>query len=144
MSEDAYYAKLEEFYAPVRAMVWVTAALVTAGAFLGGLNTMYASFSARIRELATLQALGYSRRALLLSLVQESLVTAAAGALVGAGLGLFLDGLAVRISMGAFGLRVDGVAVAAGLGAGLALGLFGALPAAARCLRMPIVEALRA
>jgi len=144
MSEDGYYAKLEEFYAPVRAMVWATAALVTAGAFLGGLNTMYAAFSARIRELATLQAIGYGRRALLLSLVQESLLTAAIGALVGAGLGLFLDGIAVRISMGAFGLRVDGIAMAAGLGAGLALGLFGALPAAARCLRMPIVEALRA
>jgi len=144
MSEQDYYAKLEEFYAPVRAMVWVTAALVTAGAFLGGLNTMYASFAARIRELATLQALGYGRRALLLSLVQESLLTAAMGALAGAGVGLLLDGIAVRISMGAFGLAVDGVAMAAGLGAGLALGLFGALPAAARCLRMPIVEALRA
>ena len=143
-SEDAYYAELNAFYGPVRAMVWATAALVAAGAFLGGLNTMYASFSARIRELATLQALGYSRLAILLSLVQESLLTAAAGALVGALLGLSLDGVSVRISMGAFGMSADALAVTTGLTTGFGMGLLGALPAAWRCLKMPLVEALRA
>jgi putative ABC transport system permease protein len=144
MAENAYYDELHAFYGPVRAMVWATAALVAAGAFLGGLNTMYASFSARIRELATLQALGYSRRAILLSLVQESLLTAAAGALIGALVGLSLDGVSVRISMGAFGMSADALAVTTGLVTGLFMGLLGALPAAWRCLRMPLVEALRA
>lgn len=144
MPEEAYYAELHAFYGPVRAMVWATAALVAAGAFLGGLNTLYASFSARIRELATLQAIGWARPAILLSLVQEALLTAAAGSLLGAALGLLLDGVSVRISMGAFGLSTDAAAVAAGLTTGFSMGLLGALPAAWRCLRMPVVEALRA
>ena len=55
-----------------------------------------------------------------------------------------LDGIAVRISMGAFGLVVDGPVMALGLGAGLALGVVGALPPAWRCLNMPVASALKA
>ena len=39
---------------------------------LGGLSTMYAAFASRVRELGTLQVLGYPRSAIVLSLVQES------------------------------------------------------------------------
>lgn len=144
LREDAYYAKVEAFYGPVRAMVWVTAALVAAGAFFGGLNTTFAAFASRIRELATLQALGFSRGAILVSLVQESLLTTAAGALAAAGAALvLLDGLTIRISMGAFGLVVDLPVMALGLGAGLVLGVVGALPPAWRCLKMPVAAALK-
>jgi hypothetical protein len=55
-----------------------------------------------------------------------------------------LDGLTVRFSMGVFGLVVDSAVLAAGLGAGLFLGIVGALPPAWRCLRLPINEALKA
>ncbi|MCG3135630.1 MAG: hypothetical protein HMLKMBBP_03351 [Planctomycetes bacterium] len=145
MRESDYYAALMSFYGPVRAMVWVTAVLVAAGAFLGGLNTMYAAFASRIREIATLQALGYTRAAVLLSLVQESVLTAAAGSLAGAGVAaLLFDGFTVRISMGAFGLVVDGPVMALGLGAGLVLGVVGALPPAWRCLGMSVASALKA
>ena len=72
--EDNYYEKLSSFYAPIRAMTWVTAALVAAGAIFGGLNTLYAAFASRIREMATLQSIGYTRKAPLVSLTQESLL----------------------------------------------------------------------
>jgi putative ABC transport system permease protein len=62
LRESEYYAKLSAFYTPLRAMTWVTAALVAAGAVFGGLNTLYAAFSARVREMATLQAVGFKRR----------------------------------------------------------------------------------
>jgi hypothetical protein len=55
-----------------------------------------------------------------------------------------LDGLAVRFSMGAFGLVIDETVVALGLLAGLALGVVGAVPPAVRCLRPSIPEALKA
>ena len=45
---------------------------------------------------------------------------------------LVLDGVSVRFSMGAFGLRVDAFVLCVGLLAGLALGLVGAAMAAAR------------
>ena len=144
LREVDYYSKVWAFYGPVRAMVWITALLVAIGAFFGGLNTLYASFAARVRELGTLQALGYPRGAVLLSLVQESLLTSVAGALLASVAGLvFLDGLAVKISMGAFGLTVDATAIALGLGAGLLLGLAGAIPPAWRCLRLPVAQSLK-
>jgi len=145
MPETEYYRKLIEFYTPVRWMVWITAALIALGGMLGGLNTMYSAFSARFREIGMLQSLGYSRRAIVLSFVQESLLISALGALIGTALSMvLLDGVSIRMNLGAFGLILDTATIAAGLGAGLFLGLFGAVPAACRCLHLPINEALKA
>lgn len=143
--ETAYYDQLSAFYQPVKMMVWITAILIGAGGLLGGLNTMYAAFASRIREVGTLQSLGYPRRAVMVSFVQESVLAAAAGAVLGAVICLvLLDGVAIRFSMGAFGLRLDGTTVGFGITMGLMLGLIGSIPPALRCLRMPIAEALKA
>ncbi|MHC4811112.1 MAG: ABC transporter permease [Planctomycetota bacterium] len=142
--EAEYYASIAAFYRPIRVMVIVTAILIASGGILGGLNTMYAAFAARVREVGMLQALGYTRRAVALSLTEESVFVAAAGAILGVGVGLLLlDGLAVRFSMGAFALRLDAPVVLAGLAGGLLVGLLGAVPPAIRCLRLPITEALK-
>jgi putative ABC transport system permease protein len=143
--ESDYYRNLLAFFAPVRAMVWATALLMATGGLFGGLNTMYAAFASRVRELGALQAIGFSRLAVVVSLVQESVLATSAGALLAAAAALaLLDGLAVRFSMGAFGLVVDAPVLAAGLAAGLLLGVAGALPPAWRALKMPITEALKA
>ncbi len=145
LRERDYYASLAEFYAPIRVMVIVTAVLIASGGILGGLNTMYAAFAARVREVGMLQALGYTRRAVALSLCEESVFVAAAGAILGVGLGLLLlDGIAVRFSMGAFAVILDAPVVLAGLAGGLTVGVVGAIPPAIRCLRLPITEALKA
>ncbi|MCA9290218.1 MAG: FtsX-like permease family protein [Phycisphaerales bacterium] len=145
MSERAYYRSIAAFYGPIRAMVLVTAVLIALGGVLGGLNTMYAAFAARVREIGVLQCLGFGRPAIVVSLLEESLIMAAAGSVIGGVAGLvLLDGLAVRISMGAFVLTVDGPVVLAGLAAGLIVGVVGAVPPAIRCLRLPLTEALRA
>jgi len=142
--EREYYASLFRFFGPVRAMVWTTALLVGAGALLGGLNTLYAAFASRVRELAALQVLGFTRGALLIGMVQEAVLVASAGSIVAASLAtVTLDGLAVRVSMGAFGLVVDGPVMATGLATGLLLGLVGALPPAWRCLKVPVAEGLK-
>jgi len=144
MPEKQYYAKLIQFYTPVRMMIWVTAILIALGGMFGGLNTMYAAFSSRFREIGMLQSLGYSRRAIVFSFMQESLLISAVGALLGAGLALvLLDGLAIRINLGAFELVLDTATMSMGLAAGLFLGLFGAAPAALRCLHLPITQALK-
>ncbi|MCW5776463.1 MAG: hypothetical protein KIS87_08505, partial [Phycisphaeraceae bacterium] len=143
--ERDYYASIAAFYAPIRAMVLVTAALIASGGILGGLNTMYAAFAARVREVGMLQALGFTRTAIVLSLTEESTFAGACGALAGAALGLLLlDGLAVRFSMGAFTLTLDAPVVLAGVLCGLVVGLVGAIPPAVRCLRLSIPEALKA
>jgi hypothetical protein len=94
------------------------------GGLLGGLNTMYAAFAARVREVGMLQALGFTRLAIVLNLTEESVFAAACGALIGAALGLaLLDGLAVRFSMGAFALTLDAPVVLIGVAGGPRRGL---------------------
>lgn len=141
--ESDYYAELARFYAPVRIMVWLTAALIGLGGILGGFNTVYGALVSRIRELATLQTLGFSRPAIVINLVQESVLISSAGAVLAACIAMLaLDGISVRFSMGAFALTIDAPVMAAGLGLGLLLGVLGALPPAWRCLHPPIRDAL--
>ncbi|MGD9789109.1 MAG: ABC transporter permease [Phycisphaerales bacterium] len=144
MRESEYYAGLSRFFAPIRFVAWATAGLIGLGGLFGGLNTMYAAFAARVREVGMLQSLGYRRGAVVLSLVQESVIAASAGGLLACVAGLLvLDGLAVRFSMGAFGLVVDESVLLVGLGASLVLGIVGALPPAWKCLTLPIPQALK-
>ncbi|MEC7352321.1 MAG: FtsX-like permease family protein [Planctomycetota bacterium] len=144
IEETDYYATLASFYRPIQWMVVLTAILVAFGGIVGGLNTTYASFASRVRELGTLQTIGYSRPAIMISLVQESLLASAIGALLACVIGLVLiDGIAIRFSMGVFGIRIDTLVVAGALATGLLLGVLGALVPAWRCLRLPIPEALR-
>ncbi|MGI9242145.1 MAG: FtsX-like permease family protein, partial [Verrucomicrobiales bacterium] len=142
--ESEYYAKLSAFYTPLRAMTWVTAALVAAGAIFGGLNTLYAAFSSRIREMATLQAVGFKRPALLASMLQESLLATMLGALIAASLALLIaDGITVPFSIGTFVIDISPSVLGIGLAGGFALAIVGALPPAWACLRPLLPVALR-
>lgn len=142
--EKTYYEKLAWFYAPVRWIFWATALLIAAAAFMGGLNTIHAAFAARVREVATLQAIGYSRAAIFVSFLQESLLAAAGGTLLGATalIALVADRV-VYIGAGAFMPDCGPETLAVGLAAGALLGLLGTLPPAFRCLMPPLPQALR-
>lgn len=145
MTEREYYGKLANFFGPIKIVAWVTAGLIAVGGLFGGLNTMYAAFASRIRELGTLQSIGYRRLVIVWSMIQESTLATAAGGLIACAVGVFLlDGLAVRFSMGAFGLMIDETVIGLGLLTGLALGVVGALPPAIRCLKPTIPVALKA
>ena len=144
-AETSYYANLQKHYGPVRTMAWLVVGLVAAAGVFAGMNAMYGSVVGRVKELATLQTLGFTRRAITLSLIQEAVLLAAAAALLACGLSLLLlDGTAVRFTMGAFALRIDGPALLLGCGTGVALGVIGALPPAYQAMRLPIVDALKA
>jgi len=144
MRESDYYAKLSAFYAPIRAMTWITAALVAAGAIFGGFNMLYAAFASRIRELATLQAIGFSRPAIFLSLVEESLLATLTGTFLATlSLMIFLDGQTIDFSMGAFRMTLTGEIALGGLLTGFLLGIIGAIPPGLRCLGSPLPSALR-
>ena len=143
--EVDYYATLQKDYGPVRWLAWLVVLLVSGAGVFAGLNTMYGSVVGRIRELATLQTIGFVRRAILTSLIQEGVLLAAAASLLATVIALlFVNEVAVRFTMGAFALRIDNVAVLIGCGVGLFLGVLGALPPAIRALHMEIVDGLRA
>ena len=142
--EKKYFEKLSAFYAPIRAMIWITAALIAVSAIFGGLNTLYAAFAGRVREIATLQAMGFRPAAILLSFVQESMLASLLGTLMGAVICvLLLSGRIAGISAGAFTLSMGPETLYAGILTGLALGVLGAVPPALRCLKPALPVALR-
>lgn len=143
-SEGDYYAAIASGLKPVGAVAIFMAILLTAGAVMAGMNTMSASIFGRTRELGVLIVLGYRRRAVLLSFVIESAGLCLAGGAVGMAAAWALDGLPMRIPMGAFRFAVDGVALGIGLGLTLAVGVLGASVPLLRVCRLPVTSALRA
>ena len=145
VAETDYYASLQQHYRPVRLLAWLVVGLVAGAGVFAGLNMMYGSVAGRIREIATLQAVGYRRRAILVSIIQEGLLLSAAGSLLAGAVALLvINGIAIRFTMGAFALRIDGVSLLIGCGVGLLLGIVGALPPAIKALRLPVAESLKA
>jgi putative ABC transport system permease protein len=144
VSETAYYASLQQHYRPVRILSWVVVCLVAGSGVFAGMNTMYGAVVGRMRELATLQAIGYRRIAIMLSLIQEGVLLSACGALIACLLGLFwVNGTAVRFTMGAFVLRIDSVGISIACATALMLGVIGSIPPAIKAMRLPIVEGIR-
>ncbi len=141
---SSYYKELSDYLRPIRRLAWFLSAMIVGAALFGGTNTLNAAVQDRLRELATLRALGYSGGALVSSLAQESVVLASAGGVVGLLLArAFLSGGAVRIAMSAFALKVDALAIVAGFAGVVLLGLLGSLPAGFRVMRLQIAAALK-
>ena len=144
LRESDYYSRLNGFFQPLRVMTWITAGLIAAGAVLGGINTLYAAFAPRVKEMAALQAIGYGRGALLVSLLQESTLACLTGALLASAAAVvLLDGITVPFSIGAFTLEVSPAVAVTGMLTGLLLGVVGTLPPAFRCLKPALPVALR-
>lgn len=145
IGETEYYASLQKHYKPMRILAWFVVLLVSGAGVFAGLNVMYGAVAGRVRELATLQAIGYRRRAILVSLMQEGMLLSATGSLIAAAIAIpAINGLAVRFTMGAFVLRIDFFALMLGSGVGLLLGILGAIPPAAKVLRGPVSQSLKA
>ncbi|MCH7729221.1 MAG: ABC transporter permease [Planctomycetes bacterium] len=142
--ETDYYAMLQRDYGPIRTMAWLVMSLLAGAGVFAGLNTMYGSVVGRVRELATLQTVGFLRRAILVSLIQEGVILSSCACLLATVIALaVVNGTAIRFTMGAFVLRIDNTALLIGCLTGVLLGLIGAIPAAIRALRMPIAEGIK-
>ncbi|MCA9001369.1 MAG: ABC transporter permease [Planctomycetes bacterium] len=144
MRSSDYYERLAAWFTPIQILAWVLAAMMTAAVLFGAANTLNAAVQDRIRELAALRAVGYRGFALVLALVQEGVVLAALGGLIGLVLArMVVEGAAVHIAMGAFQLEIGTSAVLSAFSAVLVLGILAVLPAAVRVLRMPVALALK-
>jgi putative ABC transport system permease protein len=146
MRETDYIAQnlkqLNGLLGAVAAIVGVTMGL---GAMFGALNTMYSAVSARAREIATLRAIGFDARPVLISVLVEALALSLLGALIGTAVAW----LAFNGNLHVIGGTVINLAVTPGLVrngflfAGF-LGFVGGFFPALRAARRPIAEALRA
>jgi putative ABC transport system permease protein len=119
------------------------------GAVFGAMNTMYAIVAARTREIGTLRALGFSRRAILASFLIESVFLAVIGGAIGCLLAFPMNGFSTgtgqtqSFSEIAFSFRITPAIVMAGMIFAVVMGVVGGLVPAARGARLPITSALR-
>ena len=142
--QSEYFATLQKDYAPIRWLSWLVVGLIAGAGVFVGLNTMYGAVVGRIRELSMLQTLGFSRRAVMLSVLQEGTILAMFSALLSSLIAYgFVHQLAVRFTMGAFELQIDSGTLMIGYGIALFLGIVGSLPPAVRILRMSVVDGLK-
>lgn len=142
--ESEYYNKLNRFYMPIQIMVWVTAILVVSGAVFGGVNTMYAAFISRRKELGTLQAVGYSRFALVINMLQESLFLNMIAAISALTLCIMLlSGVEIVFANGVFALTVDNASIVLAMISMLLLSVIGVFVPAWHSLYPPLTATLR-
>jgi ABC-type lipoprotein release transport system permease subunit len=152
--EVDYYAEQGESARTIYVLVVFVAVLAGIGAVLGATNTLYAAVQARIAEIGTLRALGFSRGAILRSFLIESLLTSALGFAIGGALAVVLA-LAVSNALGGIGfgaatfttnviqLRVGASDLAASFALSLAIGVLGGFFPARRAAKLRPMEALR-
>lgn len=126
------------------------AVLMGVGAIFGAVNTMYSAVAARTREIATLRALGFGSGAVVVSVLAEALMLAAAGGALGAvGAWIFFDGYRTStlnwdtFSQVTFAFDVTAPLMIRGAVFAILLGLVGGLFPAVRAARLPVTAALR-
>jgi len=151
-------ARQSEYYAEqsqkvtllITTLGFLIAFLMATGAVFGALNTMYSAVSARTREIATLRALGFGRRAVVVSLMIESLILALVGGAIGGGLAYFAFNNYHTSTMNfqsfsqiAFAFKVTPQLLVRGIFWSALIGLIGGLFPAIRAARLPIAAALR-
>lgn len=148
--ETEYWRSLSENYVGFVTLLGGAVGFIFAfGAVLGALNTMYAHVAARNRELGTLRAIGFKPRAILVSVLLESMMLSAAGGLLGI-LGASLLGrtkftltTAQTLSEMTYGFHLSPSLALACFAQALLLGYAGGLLPALRAARTPIVSAIR-
>mgnify|MGYP001172977087 FL=1 len=144
MSESEYFETLNKDYQPIHKLGWLMVILISISGLFAGINTMYGAVVGRTRELAMLQTIGYGRKAILSSLIQEGALLGMAGSVLGFLICReFVHGVSVKFTMGAFGLQLDQWAVISGCLSGILVGAIGAFAPAIQSLRKDITTGLK-
>ena len=135
-------------------LVALLAVIMGTGAIFGAMNTMFATVAYRTAEIGTLRALGFSRRAVLLSFVGESCCLAlfgyAAGILLGGGVVSGVNGIigGIAFQLPSFSttmvsLQISPLILLIALGLAILMGVLGGFFPARRAARLQVTEALR-
>lgn len=142
-SEPDYYAGSGMMFAVVARLGLIIALIVAIGAVFGGMNTMYTAVAGRMREIATLRALGFGKRSVLFSIILESTLLALAGGLVGIAAGSLVDGARISVLTANIRFTVSTPVVLSALLLSLVVGFLGGILPARHAARLEIVEGMR-
>ena len=119
--------------------------LMGIGAACGALSSLYAAVETRIREIATLRAIGFSPGAVVTSVLAEGLILAVPSALLGAAIAWFLfNGNPVVTGGLNIHMAVTPHEIVVALCWALAIALVGGFLPAIRAAGLPVATALRA
>lgn len=141
--EQEYFAAYAEGFDYFRRFAQIMAIIIIGGGLVAGMNTMYTSVLGRIREIGTLQVIGFSKKSVLIAILTESLLISLVGGIIGCFLGYLANGHPMKIPMAAFRVDVDFVVYIWALIAAILIGLGGAYVPAQRALKLRMVDAVR-
>lgn len=150
-SERDYYAQQSEMLTLfIKWVGYPLAVLMGIGAIFAAVNTMYSSVSARVREMATLRALGFGSTPIVFSVLIESLLLAIIGSVIGSAIVyVIFNGYTVSTMNGStfsqvvFAFSITPELLWEGMNAAVWIGLIGGFLPAIHAIRVPVVMALR-
>src|SRR5581483_6698654 len=147
-TRDYYNRQSENLTRAIRVLGLTVGIIMAVGAVFGALNTMYAAVATRLREIATLRAIGFRGLPVIVSVLLETLLLAALGGTLGAGMAwaIFHDYTAStlsNLSQVVFAFNVTPGLLWSGLKWALAIGLIGGLFPAVRAARVSVTAGLR-
>ena len=148
-TEYQYYVDQVNGLLGIVILVFIVTLFMVAAAVLATMNTMFTAVSSRKRELATMRAIGFKRRAIVGAMIIESAFVAFLGGVMGILLALPVNLISTgtvnwqTFSEVAFNFRVDQVVASIGIVLAVISGVLGGLIPAISAARMPITRALR-
>ena len=148
MTDQEFFSKKSFATEELRLLVGFVSLILSTGAVLSSLNTLYASLSSREAELATFRAIGFQKSAVVLSVLFEALLISLAGGLLAVLTASLLDGISFRtlisgIGYLSFSLQVQPMHQISGLIFALLMGAIGGIFPARQSIRKPVIESLQ-
>jgi putative ABC transport system permease protein len=150
-SERAFYVDQQKLMSTLITTVGVALAIMMGiAALVAAFNTLYNAVASRVREIATLRALGFGGGPVVLSVLVEAIILGAVGGLIGGLLAyVFLNGMHSStmnwqsFSQMTFAFTVTPQLMTVGIVYGLILCFVAGIFPAIRAARMPITSGLR-
>ena len=150
-SERTFYADQQKLMSTIINTVgWALAIMMGVAALFAALNTLYNAVATRVREIATLRAMGFNGWAVMISVLVEAMILGAVGGLIG-GLLAFLtfNGMHsstmnwASFSQMTFAFTVTPQLMITGIVYGLILTFIAGILPGIRAARLPITAGLR-
>ena len=150
-SERAFYVDQQKLMSTIINYVgWTLAVMMGIAALFAALNTLYNAVANRVREIATLRALGFGGFPVVVSVLVEAMILGAVGGLIGGVLALvFLNGMHsstmnwASFSQMTFAFTVTPQLMVTGIIYGLILCFIAGILPGIRAARLPITAGLR-
>ena len=147
---DYFNKQSETMTTVIRVIGMVVGAIMGLGAVFGALNTMFATVASRMREIATLRAIGFRSVPVVVAVMLETMLLALAGGVLGGAIawrvfnGFTASTMAGGVGQLSFEFNVSPPVLWTGIKWALAIGFVGGLFPALRAARLPVTDALRA